>query len=100
MYNDGIENEFEETHQKGLRRGFDLGWSYKGRFDRQIIDDMVSELGDKIKKTNTKKQESNYRCQRFIQIRHIARTKVLQDLGFCFDYFILILKLTLNQSRH
>ena len=37
MYNDGINNEFEEAHQKGLRRGFDLGWSYKGRFDREII---------------------------------------------------------------
>ena len=39
MYNDGINNDFEHAHQKGLRRGFDLGWSYKGRFDRQIIRD-------------------------------------------------------------
>lgn len=75
MYDDGIANEFEESHQKGLRRGFDLGWSYKGRFDRQIIEDMVSELGDKIKKTNTKKQESNYRCQRFILQRLLKKLK-------------------------
>ena len=44
MYNDGINNEFEEAHQKGLRRGFDLGWSYKGRFDRSIIEDMIETL--------------------------------------------------------
>jgi len=75
MYNDGIANEFEESHQKGLRRGFDLGWSYKGRFDRQIIEDMVSDLGDKIKKTNTKKQESIYRCQRFVLQRLLKKLK-------------------------
>lgn len=44
MYDDGINNSFEEAHQKGLTRGFDLGWSYKGRFDRQIISDIISEL--------------------------------------------------------
>jgi hypothetical protein len=50
MYNDGIANEFEEAHQKGLARGFDLGWSYKGRFDRQIIRDIIDELEEKIPK--------------------------------------------------
>ena len=48
MYNDGIDNEFEDAHQKGLTRGFDLGWSYKGRFDRQLIRDMVEELDKKV----------------------------------------------------
>jgi hypothetical protein len=75
MYEDGINNEFEDAHQKGLRRGFDLGWSYKGRFDRSIIEDMVSDLGDKIKETNTKRQESNYRCQRFILQRLLKKLK-------------------------
>jgi len=48
-YDDGIANEFEFTHQKGLRRGFDLGWSYKGRFDRQIIQDLIDsyDLADR-----------------------------------------------------
>jgi len=48
MYDDGVGNEFENAHQKGLRRGFDLGWSYKGRFDRQLIQDKVDELSNKV----------------------------------------------------
>lgn len=44
MYNDGIANEHELAHQKGLTRGFDLGWSYKGRFDRQLIRDEIEKL--------------------------------------------------------
>jgi hypothetical protein len=44
MFNNGINNEFEEAHQKGLRRGFDLGWSYKGRYYRQMVKDLLSEL--------------------------------------------------------
>lgn len=47
MYDDGINNEHELAHQKGLTRGFDLGWSYKGRFDRQLIRDMIEELDKK-----------------------------------------------------
>lgn len=43
MFDNGINNEFEEAHQKGLRRGFDLGWSYKGRYYRQIIKDMLND---------------------------------------------------------
>ena len=50
MYDNGINNEFEEAHQKGLTRGFDLGWSYKGRFDRSIIEDMISTLDKQYKK--------------------------------------------------
>ena len=48
MYDDGIANEHEHAHQKGLTRGFDLGWSYKGRFDRQLIRDMIEELDKKV----------------------------------------------------
>jgi len=44
MFDNGINNEFEEAHQKGLRRGFDLGWSYKGRYYRQMVKDLLSEL--------------------------------------------------------
>lgn len=44
IYDDGIGNEFEHAHQKGLTRGFDLGWSYKGRFDRQLIREHVDSL--------------------------------------------------------
>ena len=48
MYKDGLDNEFEEAHQKGLRRGFDLGWSYKGRFDRSVIQDRIRELTEEF----------------------------------------------------
>ena len=44
IYDDGIANVHEHAHQKGLTRGFDLGWSYKGRFDRQLIKDKIHEL--------------------------------------------------------
>ena len=44
MFNNGINNEFEEAHQKGLQRGFDLGWSYKGRYYRQMVRDLLSEV--------------------------------------------------------
>ena len=44
MYDDGVANEFEHAHQKGLTRGFDLGWSYKGRFDRQLVQDKMNKI--------------------------------------------------------
>lgn len=44
MFNDGINNDFENAHQKGLERGFDLGWSYKGEFDRSIIIGHIEKL--------------------------------------------------------
>ena len=44
MFDDGIANEFEEAHQKGLNRGFDLGWTYKGQFDRSIIRGHLEKL--------------------------------------------------------
>tara|TARA_Y100000589_G_scaffold292597_1_gene296859 strand:+ start:967 stop:1215 length:249 start_codon:yes stop_codon:yes gene_type:complete len=54
MLNDGSSNEFEQAHQKGLQRGFDLGWSYKGRFDRQLISDKIESLKNE-KPTSTNK---------------------------------------------
>lgn len=50
MFDNGISNEFEEAHQKGLNRGFDLGWSYKGRFDRQILEDQIANLENQYNK--------------------------------------------------
>lgn len=47
MFEDGIENKFEHAHQTGLRRGFDLGWSYKGRFDRSILRSMIEDMDPK-----------------------------------------------------
>jgi thymidylate synthase len=55
MYDNGINNNFEQAHQKGLHRGFDLGWSYKGKFDRQIIQDVIAELEKKYKLRKSKK---------------------------------------------
>lgn len=52
MFDNGVENKFEHAHQTGLTRGFDLGWSYKGRFDRSILRDYIEQLdpkGDKVK---------------------------------------------------
>jgi hypothetical protein len=44
IYDDGINNDFEKAHQSGLTRGFDLGWTYKGEFDRSIIIDHLDRL--------------------------------------------------------
>jgi len=54
MHDDGINNDFELAHQKGLRRGFDLGWSYKGRFDRNIIEDEINNLESQYKTNKSK----------------------------------------------
>ena len=59
MYNDGINNQFEGAHQTGLRRGFDLGWSYKGRFDRAIIYDLVRDIPDDENQMVDKKEFVN-----------------------------------------
>ena len=53
MYTDGLNNDFEYAHQKGLTRGFDLGWSYKGRFDREVVLDMIKDLESSKKKGTT-----------------------------------------------
>jgi hypothetical protein len=52
MFEDGIANEFEEAHQKGLNRGFDLGWTYKGQFDRSIIRGHIDQLNKQEKKVS------------------------------------------------
>jgi hypothetical protein len=47
IFSDGINNDFEEAHQKGLQRGFDLGWTYKGRFDRSLIREEIEKYNEK-----------------------------------------------------
>jgi hypothetical protein len=75
MYNDGIANEFEESHQKGLRRGFDLGWSYKGRFDREIISQIITRYKERQSKLRT--QGKMYHAYQF---KITALTEILQEL--------------------
>lgn len=48
MYDDGVNGSHEAAHQKGLTRGFDLGWSYKGKFDRQMLMDLIEEYDEKV----------------------------------------------------
>lgn len=75
MYSDGIANEFESAHQKGLRRGFDLGWSYKGRFDREIISQTITRYKEKQSKLRT--QGKMYHAYQF---KITALTEILQEL--------------------
>ena len=75
MFDSGINNEFEEAHQKGLRRGFDLGWSYKGRFDREIISQTITRYKERQMELKTKgKMYSAY------QFKITALTEILQEL--------------------
>jgi hypothetical protein len=64
MFDDGINNEFEQAHQKGLNRGFDLGWSYKGRFDRQIIEDEISSLEKQCNKVSDPETKLRFLSQK------------------------------------
>ena len=75
MNNDGISNEFEEVHQKGLHRGFDLGWSYKGRFDREIISQTIARYKEKQSKLRT--QGKMYHTYQF---KITALTEILQEI--------------------
>jgi len=52
MFDNGIANEFEEAHNKGLKRGFDLGWTYKGQFDRSIIRGHIENIERQYKKVS------------------------------------------------
>ena len=52
IFDDGIHNDFEKAHQKGLERGFDLGWTYKGEFDRSIITDQIYVLEKQYNKVS------------------------------------------------
>lgn len=75
MYNDGINNEFEDAHQKGLRRGFDLGWSYKGRFDREIISQAIARY-----KERQGKLKSHGKMYHAYQFKITALTEIFSDL--------------------
>ena len=61
MYDDGVANEFERAHQKGLTRGFDLGWSYKGRFDRQLVQDKMNKIRAEQELIKDKPRTARYR---------------------------------------
>ena len=68
MFDDGLHSDLERVHQKGLSRGFDLGWSYKGRFDRQLIMDMLTEKDKKVSQNELLRQIINtlekHKCNR------------------------------------
>lgn len=72
MYDDGINNGFEEAHQKGLTRGFDLGWSYKGKFDRQILEDQIANLESQYNKTSDSESRLRILSQKDI-LRQVFR---------------------------
>jgi hypothetical protein len=75
MFNDGINNDFEKAHNKGLQRGFDLGWTYKGRFDRILIEEAIKRYKDRQGKLKTKgKMYSAY------QFKITALVEVLHEL--------------------
>ena len=74
MFDNGINNDFEKAHDKGLRRGFDLGWSYKGKFDRQLIKDIITNLEEKMSKAHAQRNKLNLKHQIF------ALTKALNAL--------------------
>ena len=75
MFDNGINNEFEGAHQKGLSRGFDLGWTYKGKFDRQIIQDEILKLEKKIEEANTERQRVNCKLQVFALKQVVKKMK-------------------------
>jgi len=79
-YDDGIGNDFEEAHQKGLTRGFDLGWSYKGRFDRSIISDRIRKLEDELELHLKEKPVPGYIHPSPDLMKNIDRVKTLKDL--------------------
>jgi hypothetical protein len=80
MYDDGIANEFEEAHQKGLRRGFDLGWSYKGRFDRSIIEDRIQRLIEEFEEHLKEKPKDGYIHPNPNKKNNTIRVQTLKDL--------------------
>jgi hypothetical protein len=80
MYDDGIANEFEEAHQKGLRRGFDLGWSYKGRFDRTIIQDRITALQVEFEEHIKEKPRDGYIHPNPDIKRNLTRVQALESI--------------------
>ncbi len=75
IYDDGIENQFEHAHQTGLRRGFDLGWSYKGRFDRQIISDQIDKLDTQHDKTTDSVEREKILAQKVVLVETLQLLK-------------------------
>jgi len=72
MFDDGIANEFEEAHNKGLKRGFDLGWTYKGQFDRSIIRGHIEQIDQQEKKVSDPEWKLRYSSQKQI-LRNILK---------------------------
>ena len=64
MFDNGVDNEFEEAHQKGLNCGFDLGWTYKGQFDRSIIRGHLEKIEKQYKKTSKTECKLKYLSQK------------------------------------
>ena len=77
MYDDGVANEHELAHQKGLTRGFDLGWSYKGRFDRQIVQDKITEIKLELDKLTDKTKTVKYRE---LQVKYTVLNELMNNL--------------------
>ncbi len=77
MYDDGIANEHEQAHQKGLTRGFDLGWSYKGRFDRQIVQDKMNKIRAEQEVIKDKPKSIRYRS---LQLKHDTLLELLNEM--------------------
>ncbi len=77
MYDDGVANEHEYAHQKGLTRGFDLGWSYKGKFDRQLVQDKIDSIAYELSKKEDRTKTIKYRE---LQTKHAVLIEVLDEL--------------------
>lgn len=72
MFDNGIANEFEEAHNKGLKRGFDLGWTYKGQFDRSIIRGHIENIERQCKKVSDPECKLRYLSQKDV-LRNILK---------------------------
>jgi hypothetical protein len=72
MFDNGIANEFEESHNKGLKRGFDLGWTYKGQFDRSIIRGHIENIERQYKKVSDPECKLRYLSQKDV-LRQILK---------------------------
>ena len=77
MYDDGVANEFEHAHQKGLTRGFDLGWSYKGKFDRQLVQDKMNKIRAEQELIKDKPRTTRYRS---LQLKHDTLQEIMNEM--------------------
>jgi hypothetical protein len=78
MSNYSSNNEFEHAHQAGLSRGFDLGWTYKGKFDRVLLEDLRAKLNKQLNKIKNQKG--------------VTATKLKNQISVLNDLEILMLK--------